>query len=278
MTLDGKVATRTGDSKWISGEDSRRLSHHWRAECDAVAVGIGTALTDDPQLTARDRRRRPASRAGSSSTPRRACRWTRSSCAARPSVPLTVVTSRAAPRLAADALEVAGAEVIVATGRERARRACATRSTSSARPASRRSCSRAARTWRARSWTPARSTRSACSSRRSCSAGRSARDPLEGEGAERIADAMRALHAGVRARRRRRADHRPHAGVVSACSPGWSQDLGHGRPPSTRRRTACVCAVRTTSAPEICRGRLGRGQRRLPDRDRGRRRRASRPT
>ena len=36
MTLDGKVATRTGDSKWISGEDSRRLSHHWRAECDAV--------------------------------------------------------------------------------------------------------------------------------------------------------------------------------------------------------------------------------------------------
>src|SRR6202012_5138020 len=43
MTLDGKVATRTGDSKWISGEDSRRLSHHWRAECDAVAVGIGTA-------------------------------------------------------------------------------------------------------------------------------------------------------------------------------------------------------------------------------------------
>src|SRR5204863_7992757 len=53
MTLDGKVATRTGDSKWISGEDSRRLSHRWRAEVDAVAVGIGTALTDDPQLTAR---------------------------------------------------------------------------------------------------------------------------------------------------------------------------------------------------------------------------------
>ena len=55
MTLDGKVATRTGDSKWISGEDSRRLSHHWRAECDAVAVGIGTAMSDDPQLTARVR-------------------------------------------------------------------------------------------------------------------------------------------------------------------------------------------------------------------------------
>ena len=53
MTLDGKVATRTGDSKWISGEDSRYRAHHWRAERDAVVVGIGTALADDPQLTAR---------------------------------------------------------------------------------------------------------------------------------------------------------------------------------------------------------------------------------
>ena len=53
MTLDGKVATRGGDSKWISGEESRQLAHHWRAQCDAVAVGIGTALADDPQLTAR---------------------------------------------------------------------------------------------------------------------------------------------------------------------------------------------------------------------------------
>src|SRR5437588_7468160 len=53
MTLDGKVATRSGDSKWISGEASRELVHRWRAGCDAVAVGIGTALADDPQLTAR---------------------------------------------------------------------------------------------------------------------------------------------------------------------------------------------------------------------------------
>src|SRR3954466_14632966 len=52
MTLDGKVATPTGDSKWISGELSRELAHHWRASVDAVAVGIGTALADDPQLTA----------------------------------------------------------------------------------------------------------------------------------------------------------------------------------------------------------------------------------
>src|SRR3954468_25088718 len=53
MTLDGKVATRTGDSKWISGELSRARAHRWRAESDAVAVGIGTALADDPLLTAR---------------------------------------------------------------------------------------------------------------------------------------------------------------------------------------------------------------------------------
>src|ERR671934_215353 len=53
MSLDGKVATKTGDSKWISTEHSRLVAHQWRAACDAVAVGIGTALADDPQLTAR---------------------------------------------------------------------------------------------------------------------------------------------------------------------------------------------------------------------------------
>ena len=54
LSLDGKVATARGDSKWISGAESRALVHRWRAEVDAVAVGIGTALADDPLLTARD--------------------------------------------------------------------------------------------------------------------------------------------------------------------------------------------------------------------------------
>src|SRR3954449_12002917 len=53
MTLDGKVATQSGDSQWISGESSRARAHRWRATVDGVVVGIGTALADDPQLTAR---------------------------------------------------------------------------------------------------------------------------------------------------------------------------------------------------------------------------------
>jgi len=54
LTLDGRTATATGDSKWISGSESRALVHRWRAEADAVAIGIGTALADDALLTARD--------------------------------------------------------------------------------------------------------------------------------------------------------------------------------------------------------------------------------
>jgi diaminohydroxyphosphoribosylaminopyrimidine deaminase/5-amino-6-(5-phosphoribosylamino)uracil reductase len=53
MSLDGRTTTPEGDSPWISGERSRELVHGWRAESDAVAVGIGTVLADDPLLTAR---------------------------------------------------------------------------------------------------------------------------------------------------------------------------------------------------------------------------------
>ncbi len=53
MTLDGKIATRTGDSRWVSNEQSRADVHDLRHEMASIMVGIGTVLADDPSLTAR---------------------------------------------------------------------------------------------------------------------------------------------------------------------------------------------------------------------------------
>lgn len=54
QSIDGKIATRSGDSKWISDEDARRHAHRTRARLDAIIVGVETVLKDDPLLTARD--------------------------------------------------------------------------------------------------------------------------------------------------------------------------------------------------------------------------------
>ena len=62
MSLDGKISTHTGDSKWITGDKARWHVHKMRARSDAVMVGIGTALADDPRLTARDERGNPLAR------------------------------------------------------------------------------------------------------------------------------------------------------------------------------------------------------------------------
>ena len=121
MTLDGKVATRTGDSQWISGEASRARAHRWRADSDAVAVGIGTALVDDPRLTARIE--------GVARQPRRVvfdseARLPLDSQLVKgvADFPLIVVCSRAAARTSVQALEAAGVDVIVATGENEAAR------------------------------------------------------------------------------------------------------------------------------------------------------------
>lgn len=53
MSLDGKIATRTGDSKWITGEEARRFAHNLRYPMDAIMAGANTIIADDPQLTVR---------------------------------------------------------------------------------------------------------------------------------------------------------------------------------------------------------------------------------
>src|SRR3954468_11246982 len=191
MTLDGKVATRTGDSKWISGEDSRRLSHHWRADCDAVVVGIGTALTDDPQLTARiDGVRRQPRRIVFDSEARLPLDSQLVKGASE--VPLTVVVTRAAHRTAVDALEIAGAEIIVATGAnepDRVRNAVAQLGAQGIQAILLEGGPRLAGAF----LDAGEVDEIRLFVAPVLLGGSSARDPMEGEGAERIASAVRAL-------------------------------------------------------------------------------------
>lgn len=121
MSLDGRVASPTGDSRWISSVESRELVHRWREECDAVAVGIGTALADDPLLTARLE--------GSSSQPVRVVFDSRARLPlgsalvnSADEAPLIVICAPEAASARRNALEGAGAEVIVAPGRTKAAR------------------------------------------------------------------------------------------------------------------------------------------------------------
>src|SRR5688500_885008 len=114
-TLDGKVATAAGDSKWISGEASRARAHRWRAEVDAVAVGIHTAVSDDPLLTSRvDAVAAQPTRIVFDSEG--SLKLDSQLVQSIDQAPLIVVCSRAATRTNVQALEAAGADVVVATG------------------------------------------------------------------------------------------------------------------------------------------------------------------
>lgn len=112
MTLDGKIATRSRQSKWITGPAARERVHHLRDACDAILVGVGTVLADDPELTAR----LPE---GSGKSPLRvvADSTARTPLTAKVAsdglAPTIVAATAAAPLQRVEALRAAGVEVLI---------------------------------------------------------------------------------------------------------------------------------------------------------------------
>lgn len=112
MTLDGKIATRSGRSKWITGPPARERVHRLRDACDAILVGVGTVLADDPELTAR----LPE---GGGKNPLRIvadslARTPATAKVARDGLAPTIIAATAeAPPGQVAALEAAGAEVLI---------------------------------------------------------------------------------------------------------------------------------------------------------------------
>ncbi|QDS97584.1 bifunctional diaminohydroxyphosphoribosylaminopyrimidine deaminase/5-amino-6-(5-phosphoribosylamino)uracil reductase RibD [Adhaeretor mobilis] len=120
MTLDGKLATRTGSSQWISNEQSRAVVHELRGRMDAIVVGRQTALVDDPLLTARPVGAR---------TPTRVVLDSQASLPLESQLvhtvdqaPIVVVCSSKAPAERRTALEANGVDVWAVAGEEHATR------------------------------------------------------------------------------------------------------------------------------------------------------------
>jgi diaminohydroxyphosphoribosylaminopyrimidine deaminase/5-amino-6-(5-phosphoribosylamino)uracil reductase len=120
MSLDGQTATAPGDSPWISCPESRELVHRSRAEHDAIAVGIGTALTDDPLLTARIEGARQPRRVVFDSQAR--LPLDSQLLSTLDQAPVLVITAPDAPADRVAALKDAGADILVATDLESALR------------------------------------------------------------------------------------------------------------------------------------------------------------
>lgn len=110
MTLDGKIASRTGHSQWISNEISRAVVHELRGRMDAIVVGIGTVLADDPQLTARPPGPRLATRVVIDSQARLPLNSKLVQTAQE--IPVLCVTSMAASVDRMEALRTAGVDVL----------------------------------------------------------------------------------------------------------------------------------------------------------------------
>jgi diaminohydroxyphosphoribosylaminopyrimidine deaminase/5-amino-6-(5-phosphoribosylamino)uracil reductase len=111
MTLDGKIASHTGQSRWITNEASRSIVHQLRGRMDGVLVGIGTALADDPQLTARPAGPRIATRIVIDSHARLPANSQLAQTALQ--VPVLVIGSTSAPEERVEILRAAGIEVLL---------------------------------------------------------------------------------------------------------------------------------------------------------------------
>ena len=111
QSIDGKIATRTGDSKWITSRPSRAAAHALRARVDAVLVGIGTLLADDPMLTSRLAKPRRTAVRIILDTNLRTPIAAKIVTSAR-TVPTLIVTARTAAMRKRRSLERAGCEVV----------------------------------------------------------------------------------------------------------------------------------------------------------------------
>ena len=111
-TLDGRIATQAGESQWITGETSRNWSHGLRARHDAIMVGIGTAMADDPHLTCRLPGLESYSPVRIVVDGRMRLSLTSHIVLTAPEVPSWLVTREGGDRARLEACEAAGVEVI----------------------------------------------------------------------------------------------------------------------------------------------------------------------